>query len=87
MLKGMSVYSFYIFINMVVDQVNKNVDITLLGRYSGTLITAVYSVGERMELIYQQISTSISNVFTPRVHRMVVGNISDWDLTLFFTKV
>lgn len=87
LLKEMSVYSFYIFINMVVDQVNQNVDKTLLGRYSGTLVTAVYSVGERMELIYQQFSTAISNVFTPKVHRMVAGNISDWDLTLFFTKV
>lgn len=87
LLKEMSVYSFYIFINMVVDQVNQNVDKTLLGRYSGTLVTAVYSVGERMELMYQQLSTAISNVFTPRVHRMVENNISDWDLTLFFTKV
>lgn len=87
LLKEMSVYSFYIFINMVVDQVNQNVDKTLLGRYSGTLVTAVYSVGERMELMYQQLSTAISNVFTPRVHRMVASNISDRDLTLFFTKV
>lgn len=54
LLKEMSVYSFYIFINMVVDQVNQNVDKTILGRYSGTLVTAIYSVGERMELVYQQ---------------------------------
>lgn len=87
LLKEMSVYSFYIFINMVVDQVNQNVDKTILGRYSGTLVTAIYSVGERMELVYQQLSTAISTVFTPRVHRMVAANISNQDLTRFFTRV
>lgn len=87
LLKEMSVYSTYIFINMVVDQVNQNVDKTILGRYSGTLVTAIYSVGERMELVYQQLSTAISTVFTPRVHRMVAANISNQDLTRFFTRV
>lgn len=77
LLKEMSVYSFYIFINMVVNQVNQNLDKTILGRYGGTIVTAVYSIGENMELIYQQLSTTISNVFTPRIHRMVAGNISD----------
>lgn len=87
LLKEMSIYSFYIFINMLVDQVNQNVDKTILGRYNGTVVTAIYSVGERMELIYQQLSTAISSVFTPRVHRMVASNTSNKELTNFFTRV
>src|SRR5699024_9203875 len=35
---------------------------------------------------YQQLSTAISTVFTPSVHRMVAANISNQDLTLFFTR-
>lgn len=87
LLKEMSVYSLYIFINMMVDQVNQNLDKTILGRYSGTIITAVYSVGEKFELIYQQLSSGISSVFTPRIHRMISDNISNSLLTTFFTKV
>lgn len=87
LLKEMSVYSFYIFINMIVDQVNQNLDKTIIGRYGGTIIVAIYSVGENFELIYQQLSTSISSVFTPKIHRMISDNASDSVLTEFFTRV
>lgn len=87
LFKEITSYSFFIFINMIVDQVNQNLDKTIIGRYRGTTATAIYSLGERIELMYQNLSTSISSVFTPRIHLMVSSEASDTELTGFFTRV
>ena len=41
-MKEMTVFSSFIFINMVVDQINWNVDKFILGRFRGTVSVAVY---------------------------------------------
>lgn len=64
----LAVYSGFIAINMIVDQVNLNIDKILLGRFCGTEAVAVYSVGFTLYTYYSSFSTSISNVFTPRIH-------------------
>lgn len=87
LMKEMTVYSSFIFINMVVDQVNNNVDKTILGRYSGTIPVAIYSVGLTLNSYYTTISTGISTVFIPRVHRMVSSNSENFELTKLFTKI
>lgn len=69
--KNLFVYTSFIAINMIVDQINLNVDKVLLGRYRGTSETAVYSVGYTLYHLYQSFSTSISSVFTPRIHRII----------------
>lgn len=64
-------YTSFIAINIIIDQINLNVDKVLLGRYKGTVATAVYSVGYSLYHYYSMFSTAISGVFTPRVHRIV----------------
>lgn len=64
-------YSFFIAINIIVDQINWNIDKILLGRFQGTSAVAVYSVGFSLYTYYQNFSTSVSNVFIPRVHTIV----------------
>ena len=64
-------YTSFIAINMIVDQINWNVDKVLLGRYRGTEAVAVYSIGYTLYQHYMMFSTSISSVFTPRIHRIV----------------
>lgn len=83
----MTVFSSYIFINMFVEQVNNNMDKTILGRFKGTIPVAIYSVGSNLNAYYQQLSLTIANVFTPRIHRMVAANADDVELTQLFTRV
>ncbi len=64
-------YTSFIAINLIVDQINWNVDKVLLGRYRGTEAVAIYSVGYTLYQYYMMLSTSISSVFTPRIHRIV----------------
>lgn len=68
LLKNLVVYTLFIAINLIVDQINLNVDKLLLTRYKGTAVVAIYSAGYTLENYYQIFSTSISGVFTPRIH-------------------
>lgn len=72
LMKEIWVFTFFIFINQIIDQINWSVDKFLLGRLSGTTAVAVYGVGGQINTLYLQFSTSISNVFVPKVN-MIVG--------------
>ena len=67
-------YTSFIAINIVTDQINWNVDKFILGRYCGTVIVAVYSVGATLQSYYQMFSLAVSNVFIPRIHKIVNKN-------------
>ncbi len=82
-----SIFSAYIFINMVIDQINWNVDKFIIGRYRGTASVAIYGVASTLHTYYQQISTAISNVFIPRVHRIVAESDDNRVLTELFTRI
>ena len=87
LLKEIAVFSFYIFINMLVDQVNWNVDKFILGRVGGTVSVAVYAIGAQLTTYYMSLSTTVSSVFVPRVNRLVATVRDNEELTLLFTRV
>lgn len=87
LLKEMFTFTFFIFLNQIINQINWSVDKFLLGRLAGTTAVAVYGVGGTINNMYLQASLSISNVFTPRVHRLVANNQRDTELTVLFTRV
>lgn len=69
--KDLFVFTIFIAINMIVDQINWNVDKMLLGRYKGTASVAIYSIGYLLNTYYINFSTAISSVFVPRIHQIV----------------
>ena len=87
LLREMFGFSFFIFLNMIIDQVNWTVDTTLLGILSGTAATAVYGVGSQVHRYYMTLSTSISGVFVPQINRIVAHGEGDDALTKLFTRV
>ncbi|MBP3656746.1 MAG: oligosaccharide flippase family protein [Clostridia bacterium] len=87
LLREMFGFSFFIFLNMIIDQINWTVDTTLLGILSGTAATAVYGVGSQIHRYYMTLSTSISGVFVPQINRIVARGDGDEALTKLFTRV
>lgn len=87
LLKEMWVFTFFIFLNQIIDQVNWSVGKFLLGRLSGTTAVAIFGLGAQINSMYLQFSTSISNVFVPRVNRIVATSDDNSELTKLFTKV
>lgn len=87
LLKEMWVFTFFIFLNSIIDQINWSVDRFLLGRFAGTASVAVYGVGANINTMYLQFSTAVSGVFAPQVNRIVAETDSNMELTALFTKV
>lgn len=91
-LRSIVVFTSFIAINMVIDQINWNIDKILLTRFKGTTAVAIYSVGYTLYQYYSMFSSSISGVFTPRIHMLVNSLQNDLDLqrtelTKLFTRV
>lgn len=87
LLRDMAGFSFFIFLNEIINQINWTVDTTLLGIISGTAATAIYGVGSQINQYYMALSTSISGVFTPQINRIVARGEGDEQLTRLFTRV
>ena len=90
--KSLFAYTAFIALNTVIDQINWNIDKLLLGRYKGTAEVAVYSVGFTLYSCYMMFSTSVSGVFTPRIHKIVNATKDNIErqkneLTELFVKV
>jgi len=86
-LKELFIFSSFIFINLVVNQINWNVDRFIVGYFRGTLEVAVYSIAAQLNTYFLTFSTAISNVYIPRVNEMVARNCSDWELTELFSRL
>ena len=82
-------FSFFIFLNMIIDQANWSVDKFILGRTQGSGAVAVYGVGAQINNLYTMFSTSISSVFAPRVNMIAARNEnrSGGEFTDLFIKV
>lgn len=87
LFKEVTVFSSFIFINIVVDQINWNIDRFIIGRYHGSIAVAVYGVAALFNSMYLSFSTAISSVFVPRVNKLVAGNQQNSVLRSLFIKV
>lgn len=86
LLKELFAYSFFIFLNSIVDKINWSSDNFILGTISGTITVAVYAVAQQFNNMYLSFSTAISNVLLPRVAKMEATNSSDEEFTDIFIK-
>lgn len=87
LLKELFVFSFWIFLNQIIDMINNQVDKFILGVYSGAIAVAIYGVANQISTMYITFSTSVSSVFAPRVNRIVLEKNSDEELTKLFVRV
>ena len=86
LLREIFAYSFFIFLNSIIDKVNWSLDNFILGTVSGTITVAVYAVAQQFNNMYLSFSTAISNVLLPRVAKMEAKNSSDKEFTDIFIK-
>lgn len=86
LFKEVWVFSSFIFLNIITDQINWNVDKFVLGMYKNSAAVAVYGIAAQLNNYYMSISHSISSVFIPRVNRLAVEK-QGTELTQLFTRV
>ncbi|MDD7678701.1 MAG: oligosaccharide flippase family protein [Anaerovibrio sp.] len=86
-LQEIAGYSFFIFLNAVMDKVYWGSGQFVLGIVSGTLQVAVYAVVMQFLMMFMQFSTAISSVFLPKVTMMVAKGVTAGELTDFMIRI
>lgn len=79
-------YSFFIFLNIVIDQIYWNTNQIILGIVSGTIPVAIFAIAIQFIKLYMQFSTSISGLFLPKITIMVAKNASNKSLSELMSK-
>lgn len=85
-LKEVALYSFWIFLNAIIDRVYWSTGQFVLGAMVGTAAVAVFAIAIQLEGIYMQFSTAISSVFLPKVTAMVATNRSRKEISDLFIR-
>lgn len=73
-LKEVSIYSFWIFLNAIIDRIYWSTGQFVLGIFRGAAMVAVYAVAIQLSNLYIMFSTAISGLFLPKVMAMVTRN-------------
>lgn len=88
LIKEIGAFSFFIFLNSIIDQINWNVDKYLLGRMVGSIAIAIYSVGAQINTIYMQVSDMTASVMATKVNLIVAEEKNPlYKLNILFRKV
>lgn len=77
--KDIFIFSIFIAINQIIDQINWQTDKIIIGKMMSTVAVSVYAIGSLLNSYFIQFSTAISSVFTPRVNAIVQENAPDRD--------
>lgn len=85
-LKEVAVYSFWIFLNVIMDRIYWSTGQFVLGAFVGTTAVAVFAIAIHLEHMYMQFSTAIAGVFLPKVTGMVARNDNRKEISDLFIR-
>lgn len=85
-LKEVAIYSFWIFLNAIMDKIYWSTGQFVLGAVSGTIAVSVFAVGIHLQSMYMTFSTAISSVFLPRVSMMVAQGDNKREISDLFIR-
>ncbi len=85
-LKEVSIYSFWIFLNAIMDRIYWSTGQFVLGAFAGPAVVAVFAVAISLEHMYMSFSTAISGVFLPKVTAMTVKDSDGKAISDLFIK-
>lgn len=85
-LKEVSIYSFWIFLNVVMDRIYWGTGQLILGIYRGVESVAIYSVAMQLKDIFFMFSTVIAGVFLPKVTAMITSGASANEVSDLFIR-
>lgn len=85
-LKEVAIYSFWIFLNVIMDRIYWSTGQFVLGAFVGTAAVAIFAVAINLEGIYMHFSTAIAGVFLPKVTAMVTRNNNSKEISDLFIR-
>lgn len=85
-LKEIFHYSFYIFLNIIIDRVYWGTDRVIIGKYIGVTAVGIYSIASIFNQLYMNFSTAISGVLFPKINRLIVEDKHE-EISNLFIKI
>ena len=86
LLKEIALYSFWIFLNVIMDRIYWSTGQFVLGAIAGTAAVAVYAVAIQLHGMYNMFSTAISSVFLPKMTGMVIHKENKKEISNLFIR-
>lgn len=87
LLKEVIIYSFYVFLTIIVDRAFWSTGQFILGMLSGTKDVAIYSLVVQLCNYYMAFSLAISGVFLPKMTQLVTEERSMTEISDLFIKI
>lgn len=85
-IKEISIYSFWIFLNAIMDKIYWGTGQFVLGAVSGTISVAIFSVAILLQQMYMTFSSSITSVLLPKVTAMVAKSRDEREISELFIR-
>lgn len=86
-LREIAAYSFFIFLNAIMDKVYWGTGQFVLGIVSGTVEVAIYAIAMQFMMMDMNFSSAISGVMLPKVTMMVTKNATAKELTDLMIRI
>ena len=86
-ISSLFVYTSYVFIASVADQILWKLDSVILGMKVSAVVVAVYAVAMNLVTIYRKFSGAISGIFLPRATEMSITDSAPDASVRLMTKV
>lgn len=87
LMKEILSFSFFIFLNIVIDQLYANTDKFILGALCSSAAVTTYTVGIQFQSYFEQFSTSISGVFMPKITKMITLQDTMDEVSALFVRI
>ena len=81
-LKEIFVFSVFIAMNQLIDQINWQTDKIILGKMISSAAVSIYAIGASINMYYVQFSSAISNLYGPKINQIVVRNDKEMNVEL-----
>ena len=87
LVKEIFSYSIWVFILVIVSQLQWKAGQVIIGTLTNTTLVAIYGVGIMLGSYYGAFSSAITGVFLPKATKMIVENVNGKELTLMMIKI
>ncbi len=85
LFRRLFVFSFFVFLNIISDQINWNADKTILGILKGADSVTHYSLGSQFNGYFLTFSYALTSLFSPRAYDLTVQRAHN-ELNAFFSR-
>lgn len=86
-LKEVTIYSFWIFLNVIVDRIYWSTGQFILGVYHGSIVVAIYALAIQFQGIYMGFSSALTSVFLPKITMLVTQKADNIAISDIFIRV